>query len=91
MPCGAEELTEEQVETKEKALRDLERQIAAGTVTVRRDGERVEFVGWKTDRTGPGHWHDACAYRTLAAEGSSTLRLAMARQQPDRMTRRAMA
>lgn len=87
MPCGMEKLTQPQKAKKAEALKDLERQIEAGTVTVKRNGENVEFVGWETDRENPGHWHDDCAYRTLMAEGSSALRMATARQTPDRMTR----
>lgn len=91
MPCFlGDELTQAQSETKEEALRDLERQIEGGAVTVRRNGDRVEFVGWQTDRTGPGHWHDDCAYRTLMADGSPALRAALAREQPDRMARRTV-
>jgi hypothetical protein len=84
-------LTAEQTQAKEQKLRDLERQIEAGVVTVKRNGEDIEFVGWNTDRTGPGHWHDDCAYRTLMAEGSTALRMALARQQPDRMARRVVS
>jgi hypothetical protein len=82
------QLTEQQTTNRETELRGLERQIVAGKVTVRRNGNKVEFVGWKTDRTGPGHWHDDCAYRTLMAEGSSALRTAMARTQTGRSTGR---
>lgn len=94
MPCDTlrlKALAEKErkaVEAKRKAeLKKLEAQIAAGTVTVKKTGERVEFVGWQTDRESLGHWHDDCAFRTLMAEGSSALRMALSRQQPDRMTR----
>lgn len=88
MPCAFGELTQEQTQSRERELRDLERRIEAGSVTVTVNGEDVQFLGWDTDRTGPGHWHDDCAYRTLLAEGSSALRMALARNQPDRMARR---
>lgn len=89
MPCGTEQLTAAQLAAKQAALRDLERQIEEGKVRVQVMGEHVEFVGWQTDRENPGHWHDDCAYRTLEAEGSSALRMALARNDDstDRMTR----
>ena len=90
MPCYGAALTPEQIEARKEALRELERQIARGKVKVRLSATGVPtFEGWQTDRTGPGHWHDDCAYRTLMAEGSSALRMALARQPAqDRMTRR---
>jgi hypothetical protein len=88
MPCANLKLTTRQATSRESALRDLERKIEAGVVTVKVNGEDVEFVGWETDRENPGHWHDDCAYRTLMAEGSSALRLALSRQPTDRMARR---
>lgn len=91
MPCNGAELTAAEEKVREQKLRDLEAQIASGKVTVRRTGRKVEFVGWETDRTGPGHLHDDCAYRTLAASGSSVLRMALARQQPERQARRTTA
>lgn len=81
MPCAGTKLTAEQVAQRDQKLRDLERQIQSGRVTVKVSGRTVEFVGWQTDRTNPGHWHDDCAYRTLLAEGSSALRMALARAQ----------
>jgi hypothetical protein len=81
MPCGTEKLTLQQQTKKKKALKDLEAQIEAGKVTVKRTGDKVQFVGWVTDRENPGHWHDDCAYRTLSAEGSAALRRALARGQ----------
>lgn len=88
MPCMFNEtLTEAQTSKKTEALRDLERQIERGTVTVKQADGRVTFEGWKVDRDGPGHWHDDCAYRTLMAEGSPALRMALSRATPDRMTR----
>jgi hypothetical protein len=78
-------LTPEQIAQREERLRDLERQIARGKVKVRMDARgRATFEGWETDRTGPGHWHDDCAYRTLMAEGSTELRRAVAREQTTR-------
>jgi hypothetical protein len=93
MPCANQKLTQQQEQSRKQELKSLERQIEAGVVTVKVNGESVEFVGWKTDRVNPGHWHDDCAYRTLMAEGSSALRMALARQQsqPDRMARRSTA
>ncbi len=90
MPCGTEQLTQQQQAKKAQALKDLERQIEAGVVTVKVNGESVTFEGWQTDRENPGHWHDDCAYRTLMAEGSSALRMALARSASttDRMARR---
>jgi len=79
MPCNGAALTAIQQKQREERLRDLERQIASGKVTVKMNGRKVSFDGWVTDRTGPGHLHDDCAYRTLMAQGSSTLRMALAR------------
>jgi hypothetical protein len=87
MPCAGAKLTVDQAKVREQKLRDLEAQIASGKVTVKVNGRKVEFVGWETDRTGPGHWHDDCAYRTLSSSGSSALRQALARQQPRQATR----
>lgn len=83
MPCDGLELTKTQEQEREEKLRDLEAQLKVGKVTVRTNARtrKVEFVGWQTDRTGPGHWHDDCAYRRLMAEGSSELRMALARSQ----------
>jgi len=81
MPCDGAKLTATQKQNRQDKLRDLEKQIAQGKVTVKVKGRSVEFVGWKTDREGPGHWHDDCAYRTLVAQGSSALRMALARAQ----------
>jgi hypothetical protein len=88
MPCGTEVLTAAQQAKKEQALRDLEKQIAAGKVKVMLDRMgKATLDGWETDRENPGHWHDDCAYRKLLAEGSSALRMVMARAQTDRMGR----
>jgi hypothetical protein len=56
----------------------LERQLAMKQVKVALDRMgKAKFDGWN-DR---GYeWHDECAYRALLAEGSSALRMAMARQ-----------
>jgi hypothetical protein len=83
MPCDGLELTKSQEAVREEKLRDLEAQLKAGKVTVKLNGRtrKVEFVGWETDRVGVGHWHDDCAYRRLMAEGSSELRMALARSQ----------
>jgi hypothetical protein len=74
------------LETKQKKekLRDLEAKLKANKVTVKVNArtKKVQFVGWEVDRTGPSHWHDDCAYRTLMSEGSSALRMAMARMAP---------
>lgn len=91
MTCNlSTKLTAEQTARRETELRNLERQIERGVVSVVVNGERVEFVGWETDRNNPGHWHDDCAYRTLTAEGSPALRAALSRQESatsDRMRR----
>lgn len=81
MTCGLEALTAVQQAKKDQALKDLERQIERGVVTVVVNGTKVEFVGWETDRENPGHWHDDCAYRTLMSQGSTALRQALARAQ----------
>lgn len=77
MPCDSLNLSRLQEQQREQELRELESLMEAGAVTVRRDAfGNVEFVGWETDRTGPGHWHDGCAYRTLLSEGSMALAMA---------------
>jgi hypothetical protein len=87
VPCNSVKLTPEQIAAREERLRDLERQIQRGQVKVRLSAAgRATFEGWETDRTGPGHWHDDCAYRTLTAQGSTVLRQALARGQT-RVTR----
>lgn len=89
MPCTFGKLTAAQQQKKDERLRDLERQIESGKVTVKVSGRSVEFVGWQTDRNDPSHWHDDCALRTLQSEGSAVLRQALARaQQSD--TRRTL-
>jgi hypothetical protein len=88
MPCAGATLTQEQTDNRANELSKLERLIESGKVTVKRNGTKVEFVGWTTDRTGPGHWHDDCAFRTLQAQGSAALRMALMRQQSNRVTQR---
>jgi hypothetical protein len=89
MPCGTEELTAAQQAAKDAALAELERQIEAGNVRVKVLGEEAVFEGWETDRENPGHWHDGCAFRTLTAQGSQALRMALAREETttDRLVR----
>jgi hypothetical protein len=92
MTCDLINLTAMQEQQREAELRDLEAKIKANKVKVKvkntAKGRTVEFVGWEPTRTGPGHWHDDCAYRKLMAEGSSTLRRALARTQTGSGTER---
>ncbi len=94
MPCDTiQGLTEAQKLQRERdkteALRKVEQEIMAGRVKViaQADGT-TKFEGWpEAERSG---FCDACAYRRLAAEGSSALRMGQARSQatPDRMARK---
>ncbi len=80
-------LTVEQREQRERqrevALRELERELLAGRAKLVMQGDKPTFEGWN----GGDGWMDACAFRRLSSEGSSALRQAQARSQPDRMQR----
>ena len=73
MPCDGYALQKAAEEKRARELAELAELIANGAVKVQEDAMgNVEFVGWEHDLTGPGHWHDDCAYRTLVQQGVIT-------------------
>ena len=82
MPCDSvrdpNQTLEQRNDQVKKALTRLEQALTQGRVkvTIGPTGA-VSFTGWKPDdRDGIT---DVCAYRTLAMQGSSALRMAVAR------------
>lgn len=78
MPCAGMTKTPEQRAEDERRVRALELDLARGRAKVRLDRMgKATFEGW-SDR---GDLHDDCTYRLLVAEGSSAIRMALARSQ----------
>src|SRR5262245_59132806 len=82
MPCDTiwkkDQTLEDRNREVKQALRRLEQALTEGRVQVRiAPNGAIAFAGW-ADRDDVT---DACAYRCLTAEGSSALRMAVARAQ----------
>lgn len=82
MPCDTKLRAGQTLEQRgaqiKAALKRLEQKLAAGQVRVAiAQNGAVAFAGWR-DRDDVS---DVCAYRVLSAEGSSALRMAVARAQ----------
>lgn len=97
MPCDTAlsvgQTLEQRMAEVQAALKALETKLAGGVVrVVIVPNGAVTFAGWaEADRK---RLNDACAYRTLAAEGSWPLRQAVARaeaQQGRRVNQQAVA
>lgn len=82
MPCDTKlregQTLEQRGEQIKRALKRLEQKLSSGQVRVAiAQNGAVAFAGW-ADRDDVS---DVCAYRVLSSEGSSALRMAVARAQ----------